>query len=348
MTKDLMITSVGNLQIDDSEYVRLVSLITDVWDKARDQAAIAVNTELLEANWQTGRYIVEFEQRGKVKAPYGEQLLLNLAKDLTRMRGRGFSRSNLVYMRKFYLVFPKSETLSHQLTWSHYFELLKCDDPMEMQFYMKECINQGWKVRELKRQIKSSLFQRLALSTDKEGLLALASEGHKVQKAADIIRDPFVLEFTGLPKQKRYKERDLENALKANMEKFLLELGRGFAFIGRQYVIPIGSRQFKVDLVFYHCILKCYVLIDLKRDEIKHGDIGQMNLYLNYFKNEICQPDDNPPVGIVLGARKDELLMEYALQGIDNQLFAARYQLYLPNRDELQSQLDKLLENTKD
>ena len=348
MNKDLMITSVDNLQLEDSEYVRLVSLITDVWDKARDKAAIAVNTELLEANWQTGRYIVEFEQGGKAKARYGEQLLLNLAKDLTRMRGRGFSRSNLVYMRKFYLAFQKSETVSHQLTWSHYFELLKCDDPMEMQFYMKECINQGWKVRELKRQIKSSLFQRLALSTDKEGLLALASEGHQVQKAADIIRDPFVLEFTGLPKQKRYKERDLENALKANMEKFLLELGRGFAFIGRQYVIPIGSRQFKVDLVFYHCILKCYVLIDLKRDEIKHGDIGQMNLYLNYFKNEICQPDDNPPVGIVLGARKDELLMEYALQGIDNQLFAARYQLYLPNRDELQSQLDKLLENTKD
>ncbi len=348
MNKDLMITSVGNLQIDDSEYVRLVSLITDVWDKARDQAAIAVNTELLEANWQTGRYIVEFEQGGNTKARYGDQLITNLAKDLTRMKGRGFSRSNLIYMRKFYLVFPKSETLSHQLTWSHYFELLKCDDPMEMQFYMKECINQGWKVRELKRQIKSSLFQRLALSTDKEGILALANEGHQVQKAADIIRDPFVLEFTGLPKQKQYKEKDLEDALKENMEKFLLELGRGFAFIGRQYVIPIGSRQFKVDLVFYHCILKCYVLMDLKRDEIKHGDIGQMNLYLNYFKNEICQPDDNPPVGIVLGARKDELLMEYALQGIDNQLFAARYQLYLPNRDELQSQLDKLLDNTKE
>ena len=331
-----MITSVGNLQIEDSEYVRLVSLITDVWDKARDQAAIAVNTELLEANWQTGRYIVEFEQKGNVKAEYGKQLLTNLAKDL------------LFNMRLFYIRFQKIQTVSGQLSWSHYLELLKCDDPMEMQFYKKECINQGWKVRELKRQIKSSLFQRLALSTDKEGLLALANEGHQVQKAADIIRDPFVLEFTGLPKQKQYKEKDLEDALKENMEKFLLELGRGFAFIGRQYVIPIGSRQFKVDLVFYHCILKCYVLMDLKRDEIKHGDIGQMNLYLNYFKNEICQPDDNPPVGIVLGARKDELLMEYALQGIDNQLFAARYQLYLPNRDELQSQLDKLLDNTKE
>ena len=348
MTKDLMITSVGNLQIDDSEYVRLVSLITDVWDKARDQAAISVNTELLEANWQTGRYIVEFEQKGNVKAEYGKQLLTNLAKDLTRLRGKGYSRSNLFNMRLFYIRFQKIQTVSGQLSWSHYLELLKCDDPMEMQFYKKECINQGWKVRELKRQIKSSLFQRLALSTDKEGILALANEGHQVQKAADIIRDPFVLEFTGLPKQKQYKEKDLEDALKENMEKFLLELGRGFAFIGRQYVIPIGSRQFKVDLVFYHCILKCYVLMDLKRDEIKHGDIGQMNLYLNYFKNEICQPDDNPPVGIVLGARKDELLMEYALQGIDNQLFAARYQLYLPNRDELQSQLDKLLDNTKE
>ena len=347
MKKDLTVTSKASLQTNDSEYVRLVSLISDVWEKARDRAAAAINTELLEANWHTGRYIVEFEQGGNVKARYGEQLITNLAKDLTRLRGRGFSRSNLIYMRKLYLTFPKSETLSHQLTWSHYFELLKCDDPLEMQFYMNECIKEGWRVRELKRQINSSLFQRLALSTDKEGVLALAKKGHQVMNASDIIRDPYVLEFTGLPQQKQYKETDLEKALKTNMEKFLLELGRGFAFIGRQYVIPIGSRRFKVDLVFYHAILKCYVLIDLKRAEIKHSDIGQMNLYLNYFKNEICQPDDNPPVGIVLGARKDELLMEYALQGIDNQLFAARYQLYLPNREELQSQLDKLLDNSQ-
>ena len=344
MNKDLTTIPTGILQADDSEYVKLVSQISDTWEQAKGRSALAINTELLEANWQTGRYIVEYEQGGNKKARYGEQLITNLAKDLTHMKGRGFSRSNLIYMRKFYLAFPKSETLSHQLTWSHYFELLKCEDPLEMQFYMKECINQGWKVRELKRQINSSLFQRLALSTDKEGVLALANEGHQVQTAADIIRDPYVLEFTGLPQRKRYKEKDLEDALKANMEKFLLELGRGFAFIGRQYIIPIGSRRFKVDLVFYHAILKCYVLIDLKRAEIKHGDIGQMNLYLNYFKNEICQPDDNPPVGIVLGARKDELLMEYALQGIDNQLFAARYQLYLPKREELQAQLDSMLE----
>jgi predicted nuclease of restriction endonuclease-like (RecB) superfamily len=343
--KDIAKISTDDLQTNDSEYVRLVSQISDLWEDAKNKAVLAVNTELLDANWQTGQYIVEFEQGGIAKAKYGEQLITNLAKDLTRMRGRGFSRSNLIYMRKFYLTFPKSETVSHQLTWSHYFELLKCDDPLEMQFYMKECIKEGWRVRELKRQINSSLFQRLALSTDKEGVLALANEGHQVMSPADIIHDPYVLEFTGLPQRKQYKESDLEKALKVNMEQFLLELGRGFAFMGRQYVIPIGNRRFKVDLVFYNAILKCYVLIDLKRAEIKHSDIGQMNLYLNYFKNEICQPDDNPPIGIVLGARKDELLMEYALQGIDNQLFAARYQLYLPNRDELQSQLDKFLDN---
>ena len=169
MAKELTTASTDVMQTVDSEYVRLVSLISGVWDKAKENAALAVNTELLDASWATGRYIVEFEQGGEAKARYGEQLITNLAKDLTRMRGRGFSRSNLIYMRKFYLSFPKSETLSHQLTWSHYFELLKCDDPLEMQFYLKECVKEGWKVRELKRQINSSLFQRLALSTSIRG-----------------------------------------------------------------------------------------------------------------------------------------------------------------------------------
>ena len=328
----------------NSDYQRLVDKISTLWKQAKENAASAVNTELLESNWQTGRYIVEFEQGGKERAEYGKQLLTTLAKDLTLRNGKGFNRTNLTYMRKLYLAFPKCGTLSHKLTWSHYYEILKCDDSLERQFYMKQCINEGWKVRELKRQMKSCLFQRLALSTDKEGVLALAHNGHQVMSAQDIIRDPFVLEFTGLPQKTRYKESDLEKALKANMEQFLLELGRGFAFVGRQYVMKIGSRSFKVDLVFYHCILKCYVLIDLKRAEIKHGDIGQMNLYLNYFKTEICQPDDNPPIGIVLGARKDELLMEYAMQGVTNQLFAARYQLYLPKREELQAELDRLLD----
>lgn len=329
---------------DNAGYCHLLDSISTLWSEAKERAIVAVNTELLDTNWKTGQYIVEYEQGGKARAEYGKQLLTQLAKDLTIRHGKGFSRSNLSYMRKLFLTFPKCETLSHKLTWSHYFEILKCDDELEMRFYMQQCIKEGWKVRELKRQIRSSLFQRLALSTDKEGVLALANEGHQIMTPKDIIRDPFVLEFTGLPQKKRYKESELETALKANMEQFLLELGRGFAFIGRQYTMQIGSRMFKVDMVFYHCILKCYVLIDLKRAEIKHSDIGQMNLYLNYFQTEVCQPDDNPPIGIVLGARKDELLMEYAPQGITNQLFAARYQLYLPKREELQAQLDMLLE----
>ncbi|MDE6770714.1 MAG: PDDEXK nuclease domain-containing protein [Muribaculaceae bacterium] len=326
-----------------SNYNHLLDSIDKVWTNAHVQAVEAVNSELLMANWETGKYIVEFEQKGQSRAEYGTNLLINLSRDLTTRRGKGFSRSNLTYMRRLFLAFPKCETLSHKLTWSHYFELLKCEDKLEMQFYYKEAINQKWKVRELRRQIKSSLFHRLALSTDKEGILELAHKGHQIMTADDIIHDPYVLEFTGFPPKKQYKESDLEQALKDNMEKFLLELGRGFAFVGRQYGVQIGSRRFKVDLVFYHCILKCYVLIDLKRDEIEYGDVGQMNLYLSYFQSEVCQPDDNPPIGIVLGAKKDELLMEYALHGITNQLFVAKYQLYLPKKEELQKQLDMIL-----
>ncbi len=324
-------------------YTDLVQEIFSTWDNAKINSAIAVNTQLLEANWQTGKYIVEFEQKGLSRAEYGTNLINRLANDLTLRFGKGFSKSNLLYMRKFYIAFPKSETVSHLLSWSHYFEILKSGSELELQFYYKTCINEKWTVRELKRQMKSSLFERLALSKDKKGVLELATQGHQIQKPQDIIKDPFILEFTGLPKLKQYKEKDLESALKEKMEIFLLELGRGFAFVGRQYEMLIGSRRFKADLVFYHCILKCYVIIDLKRAEIKHSDIGQMNLYLNYFKNEICQSDDNPPIGIVLGARKDEILMEYALEGIENQLFVAKYQLYLPRKEELQAQLNELL-----
>lgn len=332
--------------IAHADYISLLSKIDSVWDNAKANAALAINTQLLDANWKTGQYIVEFEQGGKNRAVYGQQLLQRLSRDLTASRGKGFSRSNLTYMRKLYLAFPICETLSHKLTWSHYFELLKCEDPLEFKFYFNEAIAQKWKVRELKRQMKSSLFHRLALSTDKEGVLALARQGHQILSPEDILHDPYVLEFTGISRKKRYKESELEKALKENMEHFLLELGRGFAFVGRQYSIQISNRNYKVDLVFYHCILKCYVLIDLKREEIEHYDIGQMNLYLNYFKAEVCMPDDNPPIGIILGAKKDQILMEYALQGITNQLFVAQYQLYLPKREELQAQLDKILNNS--
>lgn len=330
---------------NNTEYNNLLSQIGDILSDGRQKASVAVNTVLVETYWSIGKYIVEFEQAGSERAKYGEELLVNLSKDLTLAFGKGFSRSNLTYMRKFYMSFPKCETLSHKLTWSHYFEILKSDSDLEISFYAKECEKQNWSVRELKRQMKSLLFHRIALSKDKEQVLELSKEGLIIQKPEDIVKDPYVLEFLGIPEQQVYLEGELEDKIIENLQKFLLELGRGFAFIGRQYKMQIGARQFKVDLVFYNYILKCFVLIDLKRGEIEHYDVGQMNMYLNYFKNEKKSEGDNPPIGIVLGAYKDKLLMEYATQGIENNLFVSKYQLYLPNKQELQSELEKLLED---
>lgn len=234
--------------------------------------------------------------------------------------------------------------MSHVLSWSHYFEILKSDDPLEINFYAKECEAQKWSVRELKRQKSTALFHRFALSKDKEGILQLANQGIEVQKPEDIIRDPFVLEFTGLPELPTWNEKTLEDALANNLSMFMLELGKGFAFVGRQYHIPLGGRHFHVDLVFYNVILKAYCLIDLKKDGVQHEDIGQMNLYLNYFKHEVCTEGDNEPFGIVLGAEKDRLTVQYALEGINNQLFVSRYQLYLPDRDALSREVYRIIE----
>lgn len=218
---------------------------------------------------------------------------------------------------------------------------------MEMGFYIKQCEKERWSVRELKRQMKSMLFHRLALSKDKKGVMELALQGQQLSTAEDVIRDPYVLDFAGLPDRHRYTESQLEEALMKNLEVFLLELGKGFAFIGRQQRISLAGRHYYVDLVFYHRILKCFVLIDLKRGEIQHEDIGQMNLYLNYYKAEENVEGDNEPIGIVLGASKDQLTMEYAMNGISNQIFAAQYQLYLPKREELQARLDAVLKENE-
>ncbi len=329
---------------EDGGYTSLLQSIAGVLREARWQAAHTVNNIQMQAYWQIGRYIVEYEQQGRERATYGEEILGRLSKDLTLRFGKGFNRNTLQYMRKMYIAFPNCTTLSCKLSWSHYIEILKADDPLETSFYVKQCERENWSVRELKRQMKSMLFHRIALSKDRKQVLALASEGMEVQNPEDILRDPYVLEFVGLPAPPLYKESDLESAIIKNLETFLLEMGKGFAFIGRQYRISIGGRNFYIDLVFYHRILKCFVLIDLKRGEIEHGDIGQMNLYLNYFKNEENTEGDNEPVGLVLGAYKDHLLMQYAMQGIPNQLFVSRYQLYLPDREQLENELKRLLE----
>ena len=326
-----------------SNYESLCLNIGELLIQGRQEAARQINSVLVQTYWHIGKYIVEYEQNGKDRATYGSELLNVLSTDLTREFGKGFGRSNLYQIRQFYLNFQIIQTLSGKLSWSHYVEVLKLDDALEQQFYIKQCERENWSIRELKRQMKSMLFHRLALSKNKQEVLDLAKDGLLVQDSRDIIKDSYVFEFLGLPEQLLYKEGDLEDKLIHNLEKFLLELGKGFAFIGRQYKISIAGRHFYVDLVFYHRILKCFVLIDLKRGEVEHNDIGQMNLYLNYFEKEENQKDDHPPIGIVLGAYKDHILMEYATAHISNQLFVSKYQLYLPNKDELAKELEQLL-----
>lgn len=333
------------MNIDKEPYQQLIIQIGSLLQSGRQQAAQAVNTILVKTYWLIGQHIVEFEQKGNEKAEYGTQLFERLSKDLTQAYGKGFGRSNLFQIRLFYIKFPIVQTLSGQLTWSHYTEILKANNDLELSFYSKQSEHERWSVRELKRQMRSSLFERLALSKDKEGVLKLANEGHIIETAEDLIKDPFVLDFLNIPEQHQYLESELEEKIISNLQQFIMEMGKGFAFIGRQYRMSIGGKHFHLDLLFYHRILKCFVLVDLKRGEIDHLDVGQMNLYLNYFKKEEATEGDNEPIGIILGAHKNHILVEYATDSITNKVLLSKYQLYLPDKKALQNALDKLLEN---
>ena len=328
---------------DANSYGELIRNIGSLLETGKKQAVSAVNQAMVRTYWEIGKHIVEYEQAGNEKAEYGSETLKRLSRDLTERYGNGFGMSNINKMRKFYSLYPILQTVSAKLSWSHYVELLKIEDYMERSFYLKECEQENWGVRELRRQMKSMLFQRLVLSKEKTEVIRLSTEGQVVEKAEDILKDPYVFEFVGLPELPVYKEGDLENALVDNLSQFLLELGKGFTYVGRQQKINIGGRIYKVDLVFYHRILKCFVLIDLKRGEVQHEDIGQMNLYLNYFREELNTEGDTEPIGIVLGAYEDKLMVKYATQNISNQLFVSRYQLYLPNKEQLEQEVRRFL-----
>ena len=321
-------------------YRDLLEQISQIYIEGRIQAVEAVNIRLIETYWQVGRHIVEFEQGGKIRADYGKALISSLARDLGIRHGKGFSRSNLIYMRLFYLRYPISQKPSHQLSWSHYVELLKIDDELERSFYEKQAIKERWSVPELKRQKAASLFLRLAVSKDKEGILQLAQQGQIVAQPADLLREPYVFEFLKIPEPWRVSELQLETLLCDHLQQFLLELGKGFTFVGRQYRVTINNTHYRVDLVFYHRILRCFVLIDLKIKEVQHHDIGQMNMYMGYFAKEENIEGDNPPIGLILTKNKDELLVEYATYQMNSQLFVQKYQLYLPNEDELRRELE--------
>ncbi|WP_300264075.1 PDDEXK nuclease domain-containing protein [uncultured Cloacibacillus sp.] len=324
----------------------VIQEIKTVLDTARRKAASQINRELLNTYWQIGQIICEYEQSQPERADYGKQTLKELSKALTREFGKGFSRSNLQNMRAFYLTYPNRQTLSGKLSWSHYCELLSIADADKRSFYEKETIKADWSVRELKRQIESSLFERLLLSrgdAGKEQVLALAMNGNEIARPADVIRDPYVFEFLGLPEDKPIMESDLECALVCQIEKFLLELGRGFMFVGTQQRVTVNNTHYYVDMVFYNKILRAYVLIELKTSKLTPEAAGQINMYLNYYAAEVNDADDNPPIGIILCTDKDEITAEYALGGLSNNIFASRYVLYMPDKEQLVAQVENVM-----
>ncbi|MEM6964441.1 MAG: PDDEXK nuclease domain-containing protein [Bacteroidota bacterium] len=327
----------------ENTYQVLVQQIKNTYEEGKAKAIKVVRRELVLTYWAVGKHIVEYEQKGNEKAEYGSKILSRLAKDLSDQLGRGFSRTNLINMRLMYIKYPNISLLSDQLSWGHIVELLSVENELERGFYEKQTILEKWTVRELKRQKKSSLFLRLAASKDKAGILRLAKSGNQVETPQDIFRDSYVFEFLKIPEPFQISEEKLETLLLDNLQSFLLELGKGFTFVGRQYKILVDNEYYRIDLVFYHRFLRCFVLIDLKTEKVKHKDIGQMNMYLGYFAKEEYFEGDNPPIGIILTRQKNELLVEYATYGMSSQLFVSKYQLYLPNEEELRAELEQIL-----
>lgn len=325
----------------------MIEQIKQVMGQARANVAKAVNNELITAYWNIGRIIVEHEQENNERAAYGKQTLKELSKVLTEEFGKGFSVSNLQFMRRFYQTYQIQQTLSVKLSWSHYCELLLISEDDKRSFYEKECVNAGWSVRELKRQMETSLYERLLLSSgteNKERVLELALNGNEITKPSDIIKDPYVFEFLGIPEDKPVLESDLEKALVEHIEKFLLELGKGFMFVGTQQRITLGNEHYYVDMVFYNKILHSYVLIELKTKKLMPAAVGQLNMYLNYYSEEVNEESDNPPIGIILCTDRDFLGAEYALGGLNNNIFASKYTYVIPNKDELIAQVEAVLD----
>jgi predicted nuclease of restriction endonuclease-like (RecB) superfamily len=355
---------------------QLLARIRQIWDSARTQAVRSVNTAHVCANWLIGQQIVQAEQGGQRRAGYGKALLKTLSVQLASEYGSGFSVSALQYMRGFFLVDAdllanqhavrvefaasptqhaargesaedpawRAGTLHPGLSWTHYRILLKVDRRAVRDFYEIEAIRNGWSARQLERQIASLLFERLSKSRDKKGVLALASVGQVLTRPQDAIKDPYVLEFLDLPESHRLVESRVEEALIGQMQAFLLELGRGFAFVGRQLRLTLDGDHFYPDLVFYHVKLKCYVVIDLKVGKLAHGDLGQMLLYVNYYDREVAATDDSPTIGLILCSEKNDAVVRYVLADKNNQVFASRYQFHLPSEDDLRTEMRRELE----
>ncbi len=324
----------------------LVGEIRNILDTARRNIAREVNNELIISYWKIGEIIIRYEQNDSIRAEYGEQTLKQLSKTLTAEFGKGFSRSNLQNMRSFYMNYEKCQTLSGKLSWSHYCELLSIAEKDKRGFYEREAVNSKWSVRELKRQINTSLYERLLLSkgeVNRQEVLRLATNGIEITEPKDIIKDPYVFEFLGIPEDKPVLESDLEKALVEQIEKFLLELGRGFMFVGTQQRITINNTHYYADMVFYNKPLKSYVIIELKTTKLMPEAAGQLNMYLNYYENEVNDENDNKPIGIILCTDKDALTAEYALGGLSSNIFASKYTYYIPDKEQLIAEVEKVI-----
>lgn len=325
------------VEIEDSIYKEIKSIL----EQARNKVYKVANSTMVEAYWNIGRVIVE-KQGGNNKAEYGAALIKNLSKKMTKEFGKGFTVANLKNMRQFYLIFQKSYALRSELTWTHYRLLMRVENENARNFYIEECIKSNWSTRQLERQITTLFYERLLSSKDKE---KVSKEIYKlepqIKKAEDIIKDPYVLEFLGLPEKTNFLEKNLEQALIDHLQKFLLELGRGFSFVARQKRITFDGRHFYIDLVFYNYLLKCFVLIDLKVGDLTHQDLGQMQMYVHYFEEEMMNEGDNPPIGIVLCADKSDSIVKYTLSKNETQVFASKYKAYLPSEEELLSEIKK-------
>lgn len=295
---------------------------------------------MVEAYWNIGKSIIE-EQGGNEKAEYGIGLLKELSKQMTQDFGKDFTVTNLKYMRQFYLMFPNGHALRDELSWTHYRLLIKVENDNAREFYMQEAVKSQWSTRQLERQINSFFYERLLSSKNKEQVAEEIQTLEPTKKPEDVIRDPYVLEFLGLTPNDDFYESDLEQALITHLQKFLLELGRGFSFVARQKRITFDGRHFRIDLVFYNYILKCFVLIDLKVGDLTHQDLGQMQMYVHYYERELLNEGDNPPIGIVLCADKSESVVKYTLPENETQIFASKYKLYLPSEEELLRELNQ-------
>ena len=318
----------------DNQINHIFDNIKELVISSRNKVYSVVNTEMLNLYWNIGKAIMDIQQ-GDERANYGDYVLEKLSEKLTAEFGKGFSKRNLERMRKFYIYFPIATTLSSQLSWSHYLELLKIEEEPKRNFYMHECINSRWSVRELQRQRASLLYERLLLSTDKKSVLELAENGQVLRNSKDLVKDPFVLEFLDIKENTRYLESDLEKNILEHLKEFLLELGKGFTYVGNQVRLTLEEDHFYPDLVFYNRLLKCFVIIDLKIGKVTHQDIGQMQMYVHYYDREIKQEEENSTVGILLSTTKNETVVKYTLPEDNKNIFSTTYQLHLPTEQEL-------------